>query len=94
MVSGIGPRATLEEYGIPVLADLPGVGSGMWVSASFYFGDRRFTPSGPTILWNHIKSQRPHTIRAGRSSSGGSSGAAIHVQSRRPFEQPGFKLRW
>lgn len=34
MVSGIGPRATLEKYGIPVLADLPGVGSGMWVSSS------------------------------------------------------------
>ncbi|KAG9853152.1 alcohol oxidase, partial [Aureobasidium melanogenum] len=30
MVSGIGPRATLEEHGIPVVADRPGVGQNMW----------------------------------------------------------------
>lgn len=32
MVSGIGPRATLSQYNIPVVADLPGVGQNMWVS--------------------------------------------------------------
>lgn len=32
MVSGIGPRETLEEYNISVLADLKGVGQNMWVS--------------------------------------------------------------
>ena len=31
MVSGIGPKETLEELGIPVLADLQGVGQNMWV---------------------------------------------------------------
>ncbi|CAG8949922.1 hypothetical protein HYFRA_00004252 [Hymenoscyphus fraxineus] len=30
MVSGIGPRATLESKGIPVLSDLPGVGQNLW----------------------------------------------------------------
>lgn len=30
MVSGIGPRQTLESLGIPVLKDLPGVGQNMW----------------------------------------------------------------
>ena len=30
MVSGIGPSATLQEYDIPVLVDLPGVGQNMW----------------------------------------------------------------
>ena len=29
MVSGIGPREQLERYGIEVLADRPGVGTGM-----------------------------------------------------------------
>ncbi|KAL9110297.1 MAG: hypothetical protein Q9227_005204 [Pyrenula ochraceoflavens] len=30
MVSGIGPRSTLEQLDIPVLSDLPGVGQNMW----------------------------------------------------------------
>ncbi|KAL1958124.1 hypothetical protein VTO42DRAFT_5164 [Malbranchea cinnamomea] len=30
MVSGIGPKATLEAHGIPVIKDLPGVGQNMW----------------------------------------------------------------
>jgi choline dehydrogenase len=29
MVSGVGPRATLQQFGIPVVADRPGVGQGM-----------------------------------------------------------------
>lgn len=29
MVSGVGPAATLQEYGIPIVADRPGVGQGM-----------------------------------------------------------------
>ncbi|KAF2237533.1 GMC oxidoreductase [Viridothelium virens] len=30
MLSGIGPAATLHEFGIPVISDLPGVGQNMW----------------------------------------------------------------
>ncbi|KAK7954774.1 hypothetical protein PG988_015468 [Apiospora saccharicola] len=30
MVSGIGPRATLDDFEIPVISDLPGVGQNMW----------------------------------------------------------------
>ena len=30
MVSGIGPRETLQQYDIPVISDLPGVGQNMW----------------------------------------------------------------
>ena len=29
MVSGIGPKETLSKYGIPVIADLPGVGQNL-----------------------------------------------------------------
>lgn len=31
MVSGVGPTATLEDYGIPVVVDVPGVGQNEWV---------------------------------------------------------------
>ncbi|KAL1962143.1 hypothetical protein VTN77DRAFT_547 [Rasamsonia byssochlamydoides] len=30
MLSGIGPASTLEQFGIPVVVDLPGVGQNMW----------------------------------------------------------------
>ncbi|KAK5947173.1 hypothetical protein PMZ80_001320 [Knufia obscura] len=35
MVSGVGPRATLEQFNIPVLSDLPGVGQNMWDHIKF-----------------------------------------------------------
>ncbi|OJD30259.1 choline dehydrogenase [Diplodia corticola] len=35
MVSGIGPRSALEEHGIPVIADRPGVGQNMWDHVMF-----------------------------------------------------------
>ncbi|QIW99859.1 hypothetical protein AMS68_005377 [Peltaster fructicola] len=34
MVSGIGPRATLEKYNISIVSDLPGVGQNMWDSCN------------------------------------------------------------
>ena len=38
MVSGIGPRATLAKYGIPVLADRPGVGQNLQDHVLAYLG--------------------------------------------------------
>ena len=35
---GIGPRATLEQYKIPVLSDLPGVGQNLWDRPAFSVG--------------------------------------------------------
>jgi choline dehydrogenase-like flavoprotein len=32
MVSGIGPKETLQRFGIPVIVDAPGVGQGLEVS--------------------------------------------------------------
>lgn len=32
MVSGIGPSSTLEQHGIPIIADRPGVGQNLWAS--------------------------------------------------------------
>jgi choline dehydrogenase len=34
MVSGVGPKATLDRFGIPVVMELPGVGQTMWVSGT------------------------------------------------------------
>ena len=34
MVSGIGPKATLDKFGIKVVKDLPGVGQNMWDSTN------------------------------------------------------------
>ncbi|GME47128.1 Versicolorin B synthase [Neofusicoccum parvum] len=34
MLSGIGPAATLQQHGIDILSDLPGVGQNMWNSAA------------------------------------------------------------
>lgn len=31
MVSGIRPKTTLQQHGIPIQVDAPGVGQGMWV---------------------------------------------------------------
>lgn len=46
MVSGVGPAATLQKHGIPVLADRPGVGQNMWVSCHSLYGFLpRFTKS-------------------------------------------------
>ena len=36
LVSGVGPPATLQQYGIPVVADRPGVGQNM--QDHIYFG--------------------------------------------------------
>ncbi|KAI9823678.1 MAG: hypothetical protein M1826_007647 [Phylliscum demangeonii] len=40
MVSGIGPKATLQKHGIPVLASRPGVGQNMWDHLSFHVTHR------------------------------------------------------
>ncbi|RYP72912.1 hypothetical protein DL771_003950 [Monosporascus sp. 5C6A] len=46
MVSGIGPRSTLESLGINVISDLPGVGQNLWDHISF-------TPSYAVNLLTH-----------------------------------------
>ncbi|OCL11721.1 GMC oxidoreductase [Glonium stellatum] len=50
MVSGIGPRATLEAYGIPVVSDLQGVGSNLWDQYNFNLIYEVNTPSEGQLL--------------------------------------------
>ena len=53
MVSGIGPKETLEKFGIPVLVDAPGVGKGMEVSceAGGWLEKRKADPTGSPSCW-------------------------------------------
>ncbi|KAL8765549.1 MAG: hypothetical protein Q9209_007420 [Squamulea sp. 1 TL-2023] len=46
MVSGVGPAATLQQYGIPVVADRPGVGQNM--EDHIYFG-QSYRVNAPTF---------------------------------------------
>ncbi|TVY83449.1 Dehydrogenase patE [Lachnellula suecica] len=52
MVSGIGPRVTLEAHGIPVIANLPGVGQNLQDELSFLVLNEVNTPSGGAIIAN------------------------------------------
>ncbi|KAM0718331.1 hypothetical protein Q7P37_006663 [Cladosporium fusiforme] len=50
MVSGIGPRDTLEQHGIPVIADLPGVGQNLQDQPFFGVQNRVSVPTSSNSL--------------------------------------------
>ena len=52
MLSGIGPRTTLERLDIPVLNDLPGVGQNMWDQVFFGTDFRVNVPTASASLNN------------------------------------------
>jgi choline dehydrogenase len=52
MLSGIGPRTTLESHGIPIIADLPGVGQNLQDQTFFLTAHGVNTPSGGAIIAN------------------------------------------
>jgi len=52
MLSGIGPRTTLESHGITVIADLPGVGQNLQDQTLFLTANGVNTPSGGAIIAN------------------------------------------
>ena len=59
MVSGIGPKETLEKYGIAVLVDAPGVGQGMEVLVrARLVRDRMLMSKGPSRCWCNAQIER------------------------------------
>lgn len=52
MVSGIGPRATLDKYGIRVLKDLAGVGQNLWDHAIYGIAYRVNIPTASASINN------------------------------------------
>jgi choline dehydrogenase len=50
MVSGIGPRETLQQYGIPVIADLPGVGQNLQDQPTIGSAYRLNVPTSSKLL--------------------------------------------
>ena len=55
MVSGVGPKATLKKYGIPVLKNLPGVGQNLWDQPLWGISYRVNMPTTSALLNNITK---------------------------------------
>lgn len=67
MVSGIGPRATLSQYNIPVVADQQGVGQNMWVSRVWAYSTCYH--SGSNMIQDHILFGPSYRVNAITGSS-------------------------
>jgi choline dehydrogenase len=52
MVSGVGPRDTLEQHGIPIVKDLPGVGQSMMDQIYFGVANRVNVPTGSKLKYD------------------------------------------
>lgn len=59
---GIGPGATLQSLGIPVIKDLPGVGQNLWEQATFSVLQAVNTPTGGTFVDSPDPSVREATL--------------------------------
>ncbi|KAL8832584.1 MAG: hypothetical protein Q9170_004828 [Blastenia crenularia] len=55
MVSGVGPAATLQEHGIPVVVDLPGVGQNEWDQPWMALSFKVNTLTGTQIAANNVE---------------------------------------
>lgn len=64
MVSGVGPAATLNKHGIPVVADRPGVGQNMQVWSTIFAWEEEIclTFSGSHSRWPIISRRRHNHI--------------------------------
>ena len=79
MVSGIGPRQTLEQHDIPVISDLPGVGQNLWACLPNVpaLQPPLIPATGPAFLRLKLSSQLDYAITT--------SGRGLLVASHRRF---------
>lgn len=86
MVSGVGPQEVLNQYGIGVVSDLPGVGQNQWVSANCQrsMGTISCTHmvTGPTSCTSRIRGQRLHKHTISGWQPGG--GRIHHIRLFQP----------
>ena len=59
MVSGLGPKTTLDEFQIPIVSELPGVGQNMWVSVPLWTMELDVRSDfllyvGPALFWSFL----------------------------------------
>ncbi|ORY07924.1 hypothetical protein BCR34DRAFT_603726 [Clohesyomyces aquaticus] len=86
MVSGIGPKATLQAHNISVVADLPGVGKNLQDPVSIGVGNFVNTPNAQSMVAN--SATQPEALRQYREDAAGpySSVAGYISYERLPAE--------
>lgn len=73
MVSGVGPKATMDKFGIRTVADRPGVGQNMWVSSAFHgFSRHWLTLAGPSLFRPELAGQCSDRLVDGKCIDSGS----------------------
>jgi choline dehydrogenase len=89
-LSGIGPGAVLQDAGVPVVHDLPGVGENLQDHLEFYFQFRckqKITLNGKLDLWNKfLIGARWHLFKTGLGATNHFESCAF-IRSR-----PGIKF--
>ncbi len=78
MLSGIGPGAHLQEHGIPVLADRPGVGANLQDHLEIYI---QFAASQPITLFKHWNLWGKARVGAQWLLTGGGLGASNQFEA-------------
>ncbi|MEX3925058.1 GMC family oxidoreductase [Paraburkholderia sp. BR10936] len=98
MLSGIGDAAELQQYGIPVLHHLPGVGKNLQDHPDFIFGYKSrsrdlFGISLPGIARVASEFRRYHRERRGMVTSNFAEGGGF-LKTRAEFEAPDVQLHF
>jgi choline dehydrogenase len=95
MLSGIGPAAHLAEHGIPVVADMPGVGQGLQDHLAAHVKYRSTKPYSMLRYVNPIRGAialaRYLVLRSGPLASPGMS-VACFVRSDPALDEPDIKM--
>lgn len=94
MLSGVGPREHLGEFGIPVVADLPGVGANHMEHPAFYVTYKVNMPTwnGEIALWKQALHGLNWLLFKGGPAASGMSQAVAFVRSSDDRAYPDIQL--